>query len=724
MTTSRRTAFLLVLGLIAIPLLVVSACGPDFQPEVFVPKYQPHAPERFSKGELGILQPGYWIADKVVAFRYLNGGRLNEEEQRQWKNVEAPLFSTPELTGADRWKAARSTSGVDVSPWKDLGQEASIQFVQGNVKQEFQYLNCPNAAFDNAVATLAQRKAAWGEKSDELKDWVAGQDAVFSNCSSKGVMPLAAAAEAPLLLRQDRAYQHAAAMFYAGDYTGAEAAFDAIAKDATSPWSRWGEYLAARSMVRRGSVTGPSNGPYSGEATFDAAVFQAALQRLTALLHATKDDTVRHAAQAEIHYLEVRLTPEERVRGLALTLGGQERDPEFRQHLIDFRFLLDRGKKTTDTPLGQWMNATSKDAAANLAQWRAHGDLPSLIVALQSAHSADAKVLAAAAKVPASSPGYLTAQYHRARLMEAKDPTGARDLVTHVLPAAKGDAASTNALLALRMKTARSLEEMLQDTPREVVDFTSESAWNVRCVGSKDCSAKIPSRQIDQDAAEIFDERLPLTLWAQAAVSPSLPEPLRRDIVLAGWMRAVLLQNAEAAGRFSALLPVELRTAVGEDILFRAALASLRNPGLRPYLEQGVQRVASYRKTDELRDNWWCTVTARPLTAESPSEVSPGTSRVQFLSDAQRTEAKKELETLNERSNGAIWNATVVSDWVTAHPEEKDGAEALALAVRATHYGCFPRDEAPKKAASKRAFTLLHARYPGSKWAMETKYYY
>ncbi|WP_041585856.1 hypothetical protein [Terriglobus saanensis] len=719
---SRRTGLLLVLCFVAFPLLVVSACGPNFEPDVFVPKYQPHAPERFARGELGVLQPGYWIAEKVVAFRYLNGGRLDEEEQRQWKNVEAPLFSTPELTGVDRWKAARAASGVDVLPWKDLGQEISAQFVQGNLKQEYRHLNCPNAAFDKAVATLAERRIAWGEKSDALKDWIAAQDAVFSNCSSKGAMPPDAAAGAPLLLQQDRTYQRAAAMFYAGDYVGAEAAFAAIAKDTTSPWSNWGEYLAARAMVRRAAMTGAFNDPYNGKAaTFDVAVLQAARERLIAVLHGTKEEAVRHAAQAEINFIQIRLAPEERVRELALTLGGRERDAEFGQHLIDFRFLLDQGK-TGDAPLVQWMG--KKGYAEAIAHWKSHRDLPWLILALQTADSADPELLAAAASVPERSPGYVTAQYHRARLMTLKDPTGAREVVTHVLPAAKGDAASTNALLALRMQTARTLEEILQDAPREVLNFTSESAMNAGCVGSKNCSAKSPVSQIDQDAAEIFDEQMPLSLWLEAAVSQALPEHLRRDVVLAGWMRAVLLQDADAAKRFSALLPPEIRAIAGNDVTFHAALASLRSPGLRPYLEQGVQRVATYNVMDEFRDNWWCTVSTDRTQGEDASTILPRTGKALFLTETQRAQAKKEFEALQQKSNGAIWNATVVSDWVTAHPEEKDGAEALALAVRATHFGCFPKDEAPKKAASKRAFTLLHAQYPNSKWATETKYYY
>ncbi len=59
------------------------------------------------------------------------------------------------------------------------------------------------------------------------------------------------------------------------------------------------------------------------------------------------------------------------------------------------------------------------------------------------------------------------------------------------------------------------------------------------------------------------------------------------------------------------------------------------------------------------------------------------------------------------------------------HEGDKDAAEALALVVRATHFGCWTTaDDTKKKAVSKEAFDLLHRRYCGSEWAAKTKYYY
>jgi hypothetical protein len=59
--------------------------------------------------------------------------------------------------------------------------------------------------------------------------------------------------------------------------------------------------------------------------------------------------------------------------------------------------------------------------------------------------------------------------------------------------------------------------------------------------------------------------------------------------------------------------------------------------------------------------------------------------------------------------------------WAEAHPQDARVPESLALAVEATHYG--PVDAESTK-WSKRAFDLLHKKYPASEWTKRTKYWY
>jgi hypothetical protein len=59
--------------------------------------------------------------------------------------------------------------------------------------------------------------------------------------------------------------------------------------------------------------------------------------------------------------------------------------------------------------------------------------------------------------------------------------------------------------------------------------------------------------------------------------------------------------------------------------------------------------------------------------------------------------------------------------YVKATPGDPRAAEALALAVRATH---FSTTDEQTGALSKQAFDLLHANYPNTTFARNTKYWY
>ena len=75
------------------PICSVEACGPDFEPDVFVSTSSPDDPAEFAKGHLGILQARFDSKDYAVAFRYLNGGKLSEAE-RQIYVPPAPTLRT------------------------------------------------------------------------------------------------------------------------------------------------------------------------------------------------------------------------------------------------------------------------------------------------------------------------------------------------------------------------------------------------------------------------------------------------------------------------------------------------------------------------------------------------------------------------------------------------------------------------------------------------------
>jgi hypothetical protein len=740
-------AGLLAAGLPAVFLLVaVMACGPDFEPEVFVPEHHPEQPRLFADGHLGVLQNGYYHADLVVAYRYLSGGKLSDAEKESYTSQ---ADSTPQGHGfgqgpAAVWRTARAAaSGVatnDLDYNSYIKQDRVVETPRQGWVERDEQLNCPDAAFTTAIETLAQRTKQWGAQSTDMREWLRGQDAVFSNCSKPGTMPAPAQPSWSALLKQDRAYQIAAAKLYQLDFDGAKDDFLAIGKDQASPWSRWGEYLAARAEVRKAANTGkPAD--YGEMAIFNMDGLKAAQARLLKLQQETQDAEVRHAAAAELDFIEVRLDPEKRLDRVSAALSGPQPDREFQRDLTDLDFLMTR-HITGDSDMVRWIETIQRTAGPErpnaLDQWKKNQTLPWLVVALMNPewNTSDNDMMAAAAKLTPDSPGYQSANDSRAaRLMWAGKTQEARTLVTTMLAKlGPNDMASTkNELLGLRTITARNLPEFLADAPRTLVDATSSAASMARCSGisrANYCTAKIPPQQFDADAAGFFNTRMPLGMWEEAAQSPILPKNLRDAVAWAAWVRALGLGDAAAVKRMSALLPDSVRRTTGNSDGFPATLALLRAPGLRPYLEQGVQRSATYAKLDEYRDNWWSAGWTSDNNSEEralygdPSNPYP---KVDFLTAQQKKQAAVEATRLNALPIGPVWLGQRAIAYVKAHPDDKDAAEALALTVRATHLSGDSYQEpqkSAKSAVSKQAFEMLHRMYPKSPWALRTKYYY
>lgn len=754
-------AGLLAVGLPAVFLLVaVMACGPDFEPEVFVPANQPEKPTLFAQGHLGVLQSGYFHAELVVAYRYLSGGKLSNAE----KDAYSPPELSPEELAAYRAQHEARVAAQPINRWLKAREDAhaappatEVQIAQdrvietkrdGWVERDDQ-LNCPDAAYATAADTLQNRLKTWGAGSAELMEWVRGQDAVFSNCAKPGTMPAAAQAGWSTALRQDRAYQIAAAKFYALDFDGAIQDFAAIARDKASPWSRWGEYLAARAEVRKAANTGKT-ADYGELANFDMDGLKAAQTRLLKLEQETKDAEVRHASAAELGFVDARLEPAKRLDQVSKALAGPQPDREFNQDLKDLDFLMDHNVKG-DTDLVRWIrniqgagtpvivkSATGETTTEEgLSVWRQERRLPWLVAAIAKAPKGDGEVelMDAAAEVKPDSPAYATVNYYRIGLMlSAGKRVETRALADTVIAGlGPNDMASTrNAFLAERMQTARSLAEFLADAPRAMIESESSNAEMAQCVGTgaaNRCTAKIPPRQFDADASESLNTQMPLALWEEAAQSSVLPKNLRDAVAWAAWMRALGLGDAAAAKRMSGLLPDAVRKTSGDSDGFPATLALLRNPGLRPYLELGVQRSVTYGHMEGYRDNWWC---GQWTDGDRPQREYPnfglhaqGLGHAEFLTSQQKKETAYEDARLNALPNGTVWLGQRAIAYVKAHPDDKDAAEALGLVSRAMHYSCSGESkEKDQSVVSKQAFEMLHRMYPKSPWAAKTPYYY
>lgn len=199
------------------------------------------------------------------------------------------------------------------------------------------YLNCPADAFRNAAATLQKRVQQLGADNAYINDWVKAQDQVFSNCNGPGTLPRIqeswpqpgkkesaeappspaipadAAPDAPAHIKADRAYQIAAAYFYAGVFDTAEKRFEEIAKDASSPWRTMAPYLAARALIRKGTLGAGAN-------QLDAAALREAEARLHAILQNPALGDIHPAAARLLNLVRLKLYPQKRAHELASAL--------------------------------------------------------------------------------------------------------------------------------------------------------------------------------------------------------------------------------------------------------------------------------------------------------------------------------------------------------------------------------------------------------------------
>ena len=336
-TLRFAASFLLVIIVFQNNLPITEACGPGFLTPVFDYKYAPENPfDDFARGKIGILKPSYHRVVLFAAYRYLNNGSFAESEQRALVDVWKADFNNKDFRNEDvaaavkLWVERRKDS---VSKEEKLPEIYTEREYGG---YDF-FPNCTKNAFETAAQTLNDRATSHGSDTKDVKDWVAGQDAVFTNCTSGKQMPAAANGTMPEWLQKDRAYQTAAAKFYALDYDQAKNDFAEIAKDNSSPWRETAEYLVARTLIRQASLSGDA-----AKQNIFYAEAEDHLQRIAATGSKFAD-----SSEQFMNLVKYRLRPQERVGELAQKLSLGNVNDNFRQDLIDYYWLLDKVEKET-----------------------------------------------------------------------------------------------------------------------------------------------------------------------------------------------------------------------------------------------------------------------------------------------------------------------------------------------------------------------------------------
>jgi len=283
------------------------------------------------------------------------------------------------------------------------------------------------------------------------------------------------------------------------------------------------------------------------------------------------------------------------------------------------------------------------------------------------------------------------------------------------------------------MAVARNFSEFLIYAPRFPLRTESQGSYDLRGQCNErsrtvnrdaDCP-ELKQPQFNEDAVTVLNRHTTISQLIDAATSSSVPANLRQNIAVATWTRTILLQDSANTAKLAPLLPKSIRDTAGSSIAFPADLAILRNPGIRPYLETGIPRMASYSYFDELRNNWWC----KPWDqSQSSGEEKPMPAPIlAFMAADALSRADSEYQQLQQHPDSVVVIGQRVLDYAKAHTDDPNIPEALALVVRAGHYACqrySGSDKSEYTPVSKAAFTLLHRNYPKSPWALKTRYYY
>ncbi len=756
---------LLTLLLLAFPQKL-QACGPFSLEAIFVFSKHPDVPlDRFARGELGVLQPSYARSYLVAAYRHLSGSGLNPQEQKAlldlWKERLDYSWNNPTEDTVATWTAARGRVITG-------GEAPKIEVYRSREKpNEYEaYLNCQEDAFRTAAATLEERIKKYGAGSPLLKDWVGAQDEVFANCSEGQHIPAKPGADADALLRADRNYQIAAALFYSSQFDDARHAFEEIAAEQSSPWRQKATYLIARTLVRQAS--------FSAEPKNAEALTQAETQ-LNKILSDKSLAELHPASGRLLSLVRLRLHPNERLRELAHELLRKNSQDTIKQNLWDYTILLDKfegedvdedtAKKFKDLSSGikeddltDWVltfEADEKDALDHAVQkWEQTSAQPWLAAAISKIsadHPKAANLLAAGAKVKADSPAFAEIVFHSVRLMlEAGRADDARAQLDALLGQRQASfpPSASNLLLGLRMKLARDANEFFKFAQRTPSALSWDDDGREIPANSKELEAGMREYEnramFDTDAIRIINEALPLAVLKDAASNKILPPHLRRDLAVAAWVRTVLYNEREMGREIAPVLESlapELKGYLDDEVSaptraarkFSALYAILKFPGMQPFVDRGIARQTPLKEMDSYRNNWWCSLQSethpesesedeKTAGENGSSKTKPVASPVaDFLDEAQRTAAAREQAQLAALGTAPNYFCRLAVEWANQSPDDPRVPEALHLAVKSTRYGCADDETGP---LSKAAFQILHKKYPNSPWAKKTPYWF
>jgi hypothetical protein len=614
------------------------------------------------------------------------------------------------LSGA--LQALNGSAWVDPSVWTQARQKVPVPPPEANLSTEAAvgdtyFSNCLAGAFELAAKTLEERIARFGVSSPEVAGWVAAQDAVFRNCGGDTrVLPEPAPAGAPPMVRADRAYQTAAALFYARDYDEAIQHLDTIAQDKGSPWRGWARLVAVRAVIRQATLKA------SGEEE-KRALLEKARERCVAIVKDPELKDLHRQTRQLTWFIDYRLRPDKQLNLLGRVLL-EKPDANIGYAWRDY-FLLRNEQPPSNDELSLFLGAfEKKDTAPQaLEEWKKKRSLPWLVAALAQARGTEPELpelISQSESVPKSSPAFVSVRAARARLaLQGGRWDEARKEFLAVL---ESNAATLPPLTAL---------PLVADLREAALTFEEWARY----------AHLSPER-----AGTFFSQGVPLARFKDTKVLAALDARLRREVVLGGWARAVLLdrwEEAQALEPQMEMLAPELAADLArvkarekpEERKMAAVLLLLKSPGMSPYVRPYVTH--SLREYDICRANGWCGEEATDFYQGCDAAKGPCGTR--FISVEERRQVFQEREALGKLGKSPELLIRFTLDYAKRRPDDALVPEALHESVRQTRFarnycGGVEDESKARSELSKQAFQLLRRKYAKTEWAKKTPYHY
>lgn len=700
---------------------------------------------KYASGQLGILKNNYARSYLMVAYRYLTNKPLSKEEQdgflALWK--DRLNATSVDCTGnAESWLKLRATV-PGVSKIQTIDTERPVN--KDNLYES--YCNAQTNAFITAAASLKKMIEKYGIGSAQVKDWVKAQDEVFSNCGSPNYsekippqsIPAVLPDNADANLKRERAYQIAAAHFYAQNFDAARKDFEAIAADADSRWKETAGYLAVRTMIRQATLAKEMN----------KQLLEQAGARIQHLLANPSYSTLKDDLESLANFVAVRVAPDAHLNKLCSEKFDQDTVEEITKTLDNY---LDPDNsaaevKYTDVPavlkkneMIDWIltfQATDEASTKHaIARWKQTHSSAWLVAAISGIHWDDqnANALLAAARADKSNFAKWSLFYNISRLESGQNKNAAvKAYLDKVLSAPPADLplGSLNSLKDIRLPLSSSLDEFLRFGIQKPLAICSDGGISQLPDDEADIEGKGKTPpEFTPQAGLVLNNKFPLSVLRQVATNKQVPADLRNNVAWTSWVRAILIgDEAEAKALAVVTQPLNkakskffstyLAATTPEDRKFAATLLMLHFSSADPNATAGQLQDDDYGDSS----GWWW---GSAPVATSAQNINDDDSVVvmfepAFLTLAQKSQAAQEIARLSKVEGAPNYFAKIVLAYAQKHPTDPRVPEALHYAVKCTRYGV--TDDATTK-LSKQMFSVLHSKYKGNTWTKQTPYWY